>query len=119
MCDPRDIWADRKTDDDRHWRTVTQFAQFHKRNIAKTIEVSRDTEANCPGRIRCVNFEDFILDAQLREMICDWALSPADGVRVKKFLYPDQSRRNIGLHADLDDYELRVLESLNTTSKHW
>ncbi|MCP1727872.1 hypothetical protein J2T60_001872 [Natronospira proteinivora] len=111
--DPRDVWADRMLDDDRHWRTVQEFADFYAGNERRTRQRIAGLADQGRVPVRQVAFEGLVRDGRLREELCQWALTPVGGQRVREILDPARSQQNIGIHeARLDEQALQRLAPL-------
>src|SRR5690606_27945590 len=116
--DPRDVYADRKTKDRNHWRSVRQFARFYEKGLAKYFRYCEAHAAACMD-VRGVSFERFVLDAAYRDDVLDWLMDGERGNQVTRRFFPEESSRNVGQYRRLlSAQEKRFLEHAGGAIRH-
>jgi hypothetical protein len=100
--DPLDQYADRRSQDARHWMQPRGFVSLY-RAIRQSFE---DRKNQLPPRlarqVREIEFERFVFDGQYRGSVIGWLLEGRDGRRrVRHRFNPEHSAENIGIHARL------------------
>lgn len=96
--DPRDMYADRKRHDLKHWRSVPQFVEFVNRDLERFISLRKQVNGRRPDSVRAVSFERFIGDGEFRSAILEWVMGEVSCTRTAQRFFPEQSSRNVGIH---------------------
>jgi hypothetical protein len=96
--DPLDQYADRKSQDLKHWMSARRFVPFYRYGREAIRRWERRLHAEYPGRVREVEFERFVRDEPYRNQVIDWMLEGGEKRRIRNSFDPERSRANIGIH---------------------
>jgi hypothetical protein len=99
--DPLDQYADRRSQDLKHWMSARRFVSFYRSSREAFQQRKRSLHTKHAGRVREVEFERFVRDATYRAGVIDWMLDGCDKRRIRRNFDPERSQGNIGIYRQM------------------